>query len=75
MSFSLYDDQKIKSEIEKQYCHIHRTHPIFTITSERYRLETCCKEFGDICETLVGTLIQTEINLNVERHIKEYLGE
>ncbi len=75
MSFTLYNEQKIKQTIEKQYCHIHGMHPIFTPTTKGYRLETCCTAFGDICQNIVDRLIQVEVNLNVERHVKEHLGE
>lgn len=75
MSFILYDEQHIKSEIEKQCCPIHGKHPIFTNTTKGFRLETCCEEFGDICEILAKALIETELNAAIQRHVMERLGE
>lgn len=75
MAFKVYNEQNIKSEVEKQFCNIHKAHPTFISTTEGFRLKTCCEEFGDVCDILARKLIELNFKQNVENHIKEHLKE
>lgn len=75
MAFKVYDEQKIKVEVEKEFCNIHKAHPTFISTPEGFRLKTCCEEFGDACDMLARKLIDLNFKQNVENHITERLKE
>jgi len=75
MSFSLYDEQKIKSELEKIICPIHGKYPGIIFIGDRFRLMTCCEEFADFIQEELLEAVKNSANESINQRFEQYLKD
>ncbi len=66
--------EKVKRDLEKKTCHVHKKHGKFKITgtSEKPNIgvETCCDEFLEQIKKDTGFLLKKEVEKELEKDIK-----